>query len=300
MGELQFEPKSFLDVIDRDAQLRRMRVVFYDGSRMAVLREGPLYCGQDQRAIVIRSEAVEGVMDSAEVSEARDRRLYAELLNTGLSCSAAVIGWLVVVGGASGVGFTGGTSLIVSKLAVPAALASSAQCANAGYRVYNERHAPEVNDELDSQEWYRNTGYALDALSLAGAAASAATTIRMVQALRRSTGKSAVSVLRGLSRQERRRLTEEIVRTQNPGISNGQLKTMIRAGIYPNRYTGLQVSEGVRRQLMDALGAAVSFTGSATGGIVGKALPAASATPQPAESAGKRYAVGYAQAFQTM
>ena len=107
--------------------------------------------------------------------------------------------------------------------------------------------------------------------------------------------------MKGLNRQERRRLTEEIIRSQNRGISNGQLKAMISAGLYPSRYTGVQVSKGVQKQLLDALGAAISFTGSAVGGIVGKAV-SGSDSEQNASPAGpmRQYAIGYAKAFETM
>ena len=90
----------------------------------------------------------------------------------------------------------------------------------------------------------------------------------MALALRKSTGKAMVEVLKGLSRQERARIAEEVVRIQNPGISNSALKTLVRAGIYPKRFTGLQVSHTVRTQLKDALSAALTFLESALGGLV--------------------------------
>jgi len=90
-------------------------------------------------------------------------------------------------------------------------------------------------------------------------------------------GRSILSIIHGLERHERRRLTEELIRARNPGISNGNLKALVRAGVYPVRYTNAELSAGVRHQLKDALGAAFSFTGSATGGLA------------------RRYAVGIAR-----
>lgn len=100
-----------------------------------------------------------------------------------------------------------------------------------------------------------------------GAAAAGATNIKMALALRRSTGQSMVSVLKGLSRRQRKRIAEDLVRVENPGLSNEMLEAMVRAGAYPKRFRQLDVSRAVRSQLKDALSAALGFTGSATGGL---------------------------------
>ncbi|MDD9942008.1 MAG: hypothetical protein OXU20_13265 [Myxococcales bacterium] len=116
-----------------------------------------------------------------------------------------------------------------------------------------------------------------------------------------------VAVLKGLSRQERKRLTEELIHAHNPGISHSALKAMVRAGAFPKRYTSLQISEGVRNQLADALGAALSFTGSGTGGLLsrvapGEGQPQRSAAGRPqSRAAGTtgRYSVGVVKAYAT-
>jgi hypothetical protein len=172
----------------------------------------------------------------------------------------------------------------VAVLAGGAASASTAQCVISGVRIYNEISRPENNDWLDSQGWFRYTATILDGISLAGAGSSAATTVRMALTLRRTSGKSMQEVLKGLSRQERRRIAEEVIRMENPGISNGMLKVFLDAGKYPKRFTQLQVSEAVRLQLKDAIGAAISFTGSAAGGLVRQ---------------GGGYVVGIAQSVDT-
>jgi hypothetical protein len=103
----------------------------------------------------------------------------------------------------------------------------------------------------------------------------------MALTLRRTTGKGMVEVLKGLTRQERARIAEEVIRIENPGISNKALKTMLRAGLYPKRFSGLEVSHAVRTQLKDALSAALSFTGSALSGTL------------------REYATGIVQSFET-
>jgi len=46
----------------------------------------------------------------------RENRFWADLLSTGLSCSAAVLGWIVVFGGAGAAPVTGGASTVISAL----------------------------------------------------------------------------------------------------------------------------------------------------------------------------------------
>ncbi len=57
---------------------------------------------------------------------------------------------------------------------------------------------------------------ALDAVSLLGGVATTLTTVRMVAAVRSSTGKDLKNVLKGLSRQERVKLTNDQGSTANP------------------------------------------------------------------------------------
>lgn len=82
------------------------------------------------------------------------------------------------------------------------------------------------------------------------------------------TGTPIKEILKGLSRQQRKQVTEEIIRTQNPGISNKALKALVAAGTYPKRFGKIKLSNTVRLQLKDAVGAALSFSGSATGGVI--------------------------------
>ena len=279
-----FDTAAFLTQIDRNVELRGIRVVYYDGNQLHVVREGPPLCGPGLNALVIKPDVGATALQSSSAATARESKLYSEILGAALGCSAAVVGWIVVGGSAGAAPVTGGASTFITALAMGATLASSAQCLNSGVRIYNEISSPVTNDWLDSQDWYIYTANTLDAVSLAGAGAAAATTVRVALTLRRTTGKAMTEVLKGLSRQERKRLTEEVIRLQNPGISNGMVKVFIQAGKYPKRFTNLQVSNAVRIQLKDALTAALSFTGSAAGGLVSK---------------GGGYVVGMAQSIET-
>ncbi len=46
------------------------------------------------------------------------------------------------------------------------------------------------------------------------------------------------------------------------------LKMFVNAGKYPKRYSNFEIGNATRLQLKDAMGAAFSFAGSATGGII--------------------------------
>jgi len=263
-----FDQIGLLAAVDRVPESKELRVVYFDGSRMFLVRNGSRVRGAGARVIVVY-EMGQGVPPQHfGISAARESRFFSELLGAGLSCSAAVIAWLVVLGGAGAAPVSGGTSTYISFLGWGAAAASSAQCLNSIGRVTTEVYSPQALDWFDSQEWYTRTADALDLISLVGATASAAATLRMVLIARAANpSKSLVAILRGLSRQERKLLTEELIRAQNPGISNQRLKALVRAGIYPKRYTGAAISEGVKHQLTDALGATFSFAGSASSGV---------------------------------
>ncbi len=73
-------------------------------------------------------------------TDPREGRLQKEAFDMGLSCSAAVIGWIVVFSGSVAVPFTAGASAFVVGIGITAALASSAQCGFGVARTY-ERSA---------------------------------------------------------------------------------------------------------------------------------------------------------------
>jgi len=194
---------------------------------------------------------------------------YSELLSAGLSCGAATLSWVVVTGGSVAAPVTFGSSTVIIVLGVGAAGASGLQCINSAMRLFNESMGnSEENSRLDSLEWYSSTSTALDILSIAGGIAAAGVTIKMAFSLRKTTGKGFKEILKQLNRHERKRITEEVIRAQNPHISNKTLKLMVNAGQYPKRYSHFEINNSVRLQLKDALGAAFSFTGSATSGVI--------------------------------
>lgn len=266
--------RYLLDKLDKIAGMQNSRVVYFDGSKAHEVRPHPPICQPNYLTIVIRpvnsSDIGKITQPKASVADKKDSRFMSELINASIGCGAATISWIVVLGSGAAVPASGGASSAITVLAWGAATASTAQCLNSAYRLYNESDYgdAEVNKRLDSQAWYEHTSTALDAISLAGGVASGAATLKLVLQLRKA-GTSTAAALKGLTRQQRKQLTEEIIRAQHPGISNSMMKSLVAAGKYPKRYGKAEISNTVRLQLKDAIGAALGFTGSATSGILG-------------------------------
>ncbi|MEZ9237568.1 hypothetical protein [Shewanella sp. 10N.286.52.A9] len=238
-------------------ELRKFEAICQINPIKIILREPPAQMNQSSFAAHLKGSQ----------GNIRESRLVSEVAGTVLSCGAAVIGWTVVLGSSAAVPLTGGTSAAITYLAVGASAASSAQCLNGLYRSLNEVNNPEMNDYLDSQEWYTNTATAIDLVSLAGAGAASVATIKTIKMMKLSTSKSSIEILKGLSRPERRRLNQEIARLNIPGASGRLIKSLSRKGVV-KKYTGIQITDAFRLQLRDAVGASLSFTGSAMSGTI--------------------------------
>ncbi len=191
-----------------------------------------------------------------------------EAVNTTLSCAGAILGWIVVFSGTVAVPFTGGASLVVAGLGATAAAASTAQCVVGGMRTFNELNDPTANDDMDNEEWYRYAMPVLDAASLLGAGASTLTTVRLLQARKATTGRSWYELSKGLTRQQRKALTKELLSLKDPSLSNKLLKLRQRSGELVKRYSATEINHGTITLITDSLGAAIGFTGSAVSGNI--------------------------------
>jgi hypothetical protein len=268
------QKKLFQD-IDKIPELYGAAVIYIDSNyTITELRPFDPSCSLNPIKVVLREPP--NLMSQKEFAghlkgsqgNIRESKLVGEVAGTVLSCGAAFLGWVVVFGSGAAIPLTGGTSTAVTYLAVAASTASSLQCFNSGYRVKNEISNPDKNDYLDSQEWYQDATLALDIISVAGAAAAGAMTLKAIKLLNISSGKSFLSILKSLPRAERKRLTQEIIRINHPGISNKLLKALVKAGSYPKCYSGMKITQSLTLQLKDAIGASMSFSGSALSGGV--------------------------------
>ncbi len=258
--------------LDADTSLVGAGVVYIDQHYTAVkLREFKPVCRIKPIHIVIHEAPPSESIDAYTIklrNNARPSKLAGEAVGTVLSCGAAVLGWLVVIGSNAAAPVTAGTSSVIGYLAIGAASASTVQCANGLYRTKNELKSPEQNDWLDSQEWYQQSTKALDLISLAGVGATGLATVKSVLNLRKASSRSFLEILKGMSRPERARLTKELARAKVPGLSNKAFKEMVRAGEFPKRFSNHSINTALMLSVKDAVGATLSFSGSASSGNV--------------------------------
>ena len=264
-------PRLFA-AIDADPAIVGAGVVYIDADfNVVTLREFQPICSIAPKRLILR-EAQKYIAPTQFAQQVQDNpresRLVGEAVNTTLSCAGAVIGWIVVLSGSVAVPFSAGASSVVVALGYTAAAASSVQCFASGYRTVNEIRNPARNDQLDSEEWYQYTMIALDAASLVGVGSSALATVKLVRLNKASTGKSVREVLRGLNRQERAKLTKELLSINDPRLTSKMIKLKQSSGELPKRFTPTEVKHATVTQIKDALGAAIGFTGSAVSGNV--------------------------------
>lgn len=269
----QSEIQELFVKIDADHVLAGAGVVYITKDVFAIrLREFSPICRIKPIHVVIHeipTNEKADVYSKKLIQGTRESKVVGEAVGTVMSCGAAVLGWLVVLGSGSAAPISGGLSAAVTLLAVGAATASSVQCINSAARLSFEiRGRGHTNDYLDSQEWYQTVGTALDTISLAGAGSAALTTFKVYGVIRKVSPRGITDILKGMTRSEKKRLTEEIIRIDHPKVSNKMLKRMIRDGVYPKRYSDESINTALMLHLKDSIGATLSFAGSATSGNV--------------------------------
>ncbi|UVM73163.1 NAD synthetase [Pseudomonas alvandae] len=262
-------PRLFA-AIDADPNIAGAGVVYIDSEyNVVTLREFKPICSIAPKRIILREAkkyiAPQQFIDQVK-SSPRESKLGTESMNASLSCVAAVIGWVVVFSGSVAVPFTAGASAFVVALGAAAATASTAQCVIGGMRVANELTNPTGNDEMNDADWYNIVSPILDGVSLVGVGGSALTTVRLLKASKAAgTGKSWYQLLKGLSRQERSKLTKELLTLKDPSLTAKLLKLQQRAGALPKRYSSAEIRHATLTQIKDSLGGALGIIGSYTG-----------------------------------
>ncbi|WPN21555.1 NAD synthetase [Pseudomonas marginalis] len=262
--------RRLFSVIDSDPVLIGAGVVYIDEVfNGVVLREFQAICSVQPIKVVLReAPRYVGPVEFKRMleHEPRESRLVAEAMNTAVTCAGALLSWHVIYTGIALMPFTAGASVVISFIGTAVTVASLFQCAAGAYRTVNEVWDPQRNDRLDSNAWYEGMMVALDAVSLLGVATSAVTTVKVINLAKRATGKSLREVLRGLSRQERAKLTDELLRIQDPRLTPKLLKLKQAAGNAPKRIPAAQIKPITTTHRNDAFAAALGLTGSAMSG----------------------------------
>ena len=268
--ESTIDLRKLFAAIDADPAIVGAGVVYLDAQlRVIVLREFQPICSVVPKKVILReAPSYVGRVEFARrlANEPRESDVMFEAVNAGFACGSAVISWLVMVGGSALSPFTFGATGVVAAIGYSSAIASSVQCVIGARRTYNEMTDPARNDALDGEPWYQAVMAGLDAASLLGAGNAAMSTVRFVGMLKKTTGKNTRQVLKGLSRQERVKLTKELLSINHPEISRKMIKLKQMAGELPKRYTSAEIKRGTVVQMVDAVGAISSITGSVRSG----------------------------------
>lgn len=268
--ESSIDLRKLFAAIDADPAIVGAGVVYLDAQlRVIVLREFQPICSVVPKKVILReAPSYVGRVEFARrlANEPREADVTFEAVNAGFACGSAVISWFVILGGAALSPFTFGATGVVAAIGYSSAIASSVQCVIGARRTYNEMTDPARNDALDSEQWYQAVTAGLDAASLLGAGNAAMSTVRFVSMLKKTTGRNTHQVLKGLNRQDRSKLTRELLSINHPEISRKMIRLRQAAGELPKRYTSAEIKRGTVVQMVDALGAISSIAGSVRSG----------------------------------
>ncbi|NWC11448.1 NAD synthetase [Pseudomonas agarici] len=258
--------------IDADPAIAGAGVVYIESDFTVVtLREFQVICSIVPKKVILReAPRYMAPLEFARALETqpRESRLVAELVSMGLACSAAYLSWVVVRAGSVLIPFTSGASSIIAFIGLSAASASSAQCLIGGTRVAIELVNPKLNDRLDSKEWYQGMVAALDDISLLGAGASGYTTLRVTEIIKLAINKNFRQVLKGMSRQERAKLTKNVLAIKNPSLTRKLIKLKQATKELPKSFSENAINQSTMIHIKDSVAATLSFSGSAFSGNV--------------------------------
>ncbi|SEE02803.1 NAD synthetase [Pseudomonas marginalis] len=270
--ESSIDLQKLFAAIDADPAIVGAGVVYLDAQlRAVVLREFQPICSVAPKTVILReAPSYVGRVEFARrlANEPRESQVAFEAVNAALACTSAVISWVVIAGGFGLSPFTFGGSGVAAAISVVGASASSVQCIMGFQRTRYEYVDPARNDELDSNEWYQAVTIGLDAASLLSIGNTAMSTIRFVNMLKKATGKNTHQVLKGLNRQERVKLTKELLSINHPDMTRKMVKLKQMAGEMPRRHTSAEVRRGTIMQMLDAVGAVSGVAGSVRSGNI--------------------------------
>jgi hypothetical protein len=207
-------------------------------------------------------------------SSPRESQVWKEASGVVSSCGGAVIGIIIAKAGIAAAPFSAGTSLALSYVALAGTAASGVQCLNSLWRTYNEFVNPAENDYYDSLGWYQTMTVALDGISLVGAGSTTFATVKTIMAIKHSTGREVTDVLRHMSRQERAKLTTEVLRLKNPRHPSAMVRLKQLSGQLPRRFSNSQIRLSIMTQIQDQIGATLAVAGSTLSGNVNHVIVA--------------------------
>lgn len=289
-----FDFTSLASQLDCMRSFNQVGIIYSDGPRQWLVRPSRRIATHNQSTVSHIIVTKVNSQSSYIAAKAMNTAIQApslanEITSTAISCGAAVVTGVLALGAGAAVPLTAGASGVVAAVITAGTVATVAQCVIGLGRIsLIATNNNEVVTWLDSESWYVTTSTALDVLSLAGAGAGLKSTLETYKLMKGATSSNVTNWLKGLSRAERKRITEEIIRAQNPGISNSGVKAAMNAGFYPKRYPSEALQTALQRELTTALLNTSAFGGSALTGTI--------RNPGNIKTSGK-YIIGLIQSF---
>ncbi|QLK59734.1 hypothetical protein GE278_02555 [Enterobacteriaceae bacterium Kacie_13] len=269
ISDVDFDFEALGQALDCQRDFYGVGIIYSEDQKEYVVRQ-PRNAVSVKYVIVTKVPHINKDVAAASLKDAISTpSLSKEITSTVLSCGGLLLTIGAAIVGTGAVPFTLGASSGMVALAVAGTIATTAQCVNGIVRVVDmTTNEGEITTWLDSQQWYLTTSCILDIMSVASAGAALKDVLITYRAMRASSSLKVSQWLRSLPRQDRARITKEIMRIQNPGISNKAIKSFIAIGKYPKRFPTEGLQKTLQVQLLNSLNSMAAFSGSAIGGVL--------------------------------
>jgi hypothetical protein len=271
-AEIDF--KSLENQLDCHRDFYKVGIIYADGNQRWLVRPSRRVASPHQSMVthvvitkvpgIVHAQVEQRVVDAVSSPS-----LSNEITSTAFACGAMMVTLVLAFSATAVIPLTAGGSGVIAAISKAGALATGVQCVIGGLRLV-AIYKGDGSDIawLDSQNWYIATSTALDVISLAAAGAGLRTTIKTYNMMKSVSHRKATEWLQSLSRPERKRITEQIIRAQNPGIAQGSVKAAIRAGQYPKRFPTESLQRSLQTELTRAVVNSSAFASSAMTGTL--------------------------------
>lgn len=234
-------------------------------------------CRADGRILFIREILPKPEIRNEKLIERERSSLGKELVKTGWSCTGAAIGWVLIIGEMGAGAVTVGATWTAVPLTLAATSASTFQCGTAIGRSANAAMGNEhYNDTLDDSKAYNALMTGLDVIQIIDVTKTLqkqTVLYKVLNSKKISTG-GFLQVVKGLTRAERKRLAEEMLKLDYPELAASKklLKQVMNGSrllddgsVAAKVYTQQQVQKLVNTKVVELVGAAITTKGSLPG-----------------------------------
>ena len=225
---------------------------------------------QDKLIILVREvNQYDRIISLAKDSS--NKRVITAILNAGLSCTGAVLGYVAITVEGLSVPVTGGTSSILIPITTAGTLASSASCGVYTGRVINEFSGNTAyNDYLDDSAAFGSVMNALDVVSLIGVTGSFKSSSNLIKQLtsKNMSKQSLFNRWKAMPRTDRKKLLIELIKVNHQNINKTQLKAILKSMNAPKVFSQARVRKAMFSELAGAIGSAFSTSSSISDGVM--------------------------------